>query len=208
MIIGLSGYAQVGKDTVGAMLVEHHGYTRLSFAQTLKDVLLDVNPRVGMFRPLEDWRNGYDAHLPAAHPGRCETAPASSFDWEYAKKEPEVRRLLQALGVACRNRIGPDVWVDAVMRQYDELQSTPNPDMPGFSQIVPVVITDVRFPNEAEAIIARGGQVWRIERPGHGPVNGHESETALDRWGHFYGWLYNDCDLDALRRMIDKVVLS
>lgn len=202
MIIGLSGYAQVGKDTVGAILVEHHGYTRLSFAQTLKDVLLDVNPRVGMCRMLETWDFAYNQGLNVNHAGHCQSADPAMFDWEYAKKEPEVRRLLQALGVAMRTHVGPDVWVDAVMRQYDAL-SVPHATLSGFETIPKVVITDVRFPNEAQAIRERGGQVWRIVRPGFGPVNGHESETALDCWGHFYGWLYNDGDLAALRQQVE-----
>jgi hypothetical protein len=29
-----------------------------------------------------------------------------------------------------------------------------------------VVITDVRFDNEAQAIVNAGGEVWRVERPG------------------------------------------
>jgi hypothetical protein len=43
-----------------------------------------------------------------------------------------------------------------------------------------VVITDVRFPNEADAIKALGGQIWRVKRLGVGAVNGHVSETAMD----------------------------
>lgn len=196
MIIGLSGYAGSGKDTVGAMLVEHYGYKRLSFAQALKDVLEDVNPRVGAIDRLATKTENTTPKM---------TCRPLRVSWEHAKKEPEVRRLLQALGVACRTHIGPDVWVDAVMRQYDALQSKPHPTLKGFCSIVPVVITDVRFPNEAEAIVNRGGQVWRVMRLDHGPVNGHESETALDDWP-FDRKVWNTSDLHSLRRTVEKMM--
>lgn len=38
MIIGLSGYAGAGKDTVGQILVSDYGFKRLAFADTLKSV--------------------------------------------------------------------------------------------------------------------------------------------------------------------------
>lgn len=37
-LIGLVGYAGVGKDTVGSILVEDHGYQRVAFADALKDI--------------------------------------------------------------------------------------------------------------------------------------------------------------------------
>ena len=42
------------------------------------------------------------------------------------------------------------------------------------------VFSDVRFPNEADAIKDLGGQIWRVHRTGVAPVNGHPSEIAMD----------------------------
>lgn len=42
-----------------------------------------------------------------------------------------------------------------------------------------VVLADCRFPNEAQAALDRGGEVWRIDRPGLEPPNNHISETPL-----------------------------
>jgi hypothetical protein len=42
-----------------------------------------------------------------------------------------------------------------------------------------VVISDVRFDNEAEAIRRAGGEVWRVERPGAGVVGSHASEAGV-----------------------------
>ena len=38
LIIGLGYRARAGKDTVGAYLVEHHGFTRIAFADILRDI--------------------------------------------------------------------------------------------------------------------------------------------------------------------------
>jgi hypothetical protein len=43
-----------------------------------------------------------------------------------------------------------------------------------------LVITDVRFPNEAEEIKRRGGIIIRVVRDGYGPVNEHVSEVAYE----------------------------
>jgi hypothetical protein len=85
--------------------------------------------------------------------------------WDSAKRDPEVRRLLQRMGTeAGRNIHGEDCWIRIAKRKVDEAPGN-------------VVITDVRFANEAQAIRSWGGKVIRIERPNVGPVNGHASEA-------------------------------
>jgi hypothetical protein len=150
MIIGLSGYAQVGKDTAAAALVGED-FQRRAFADTLRQALVALNPDVkykGEYFPLADlWEwHGYE---------------------NLRKHAPQVRELLQRLGTEVgRNMIGENVWVDATFRTLKPGQD--------------YVFTDVRFTNEAEAITARGGIIVRIERPGYGPANSHPSETAMD----------------------------
>ena len=101
------------------------------------------------------------------------------------------RLLLQLLGTeAGRNIIHPNIWVNALMsnyrreyRQHKEIEYIEEKIYPNW------IITDMRFPNELEAIIKRGGITIRVNR-----VNGnetpyqiayreaheHPSETALD----------------------------
>ena len=68
-----------------------------------------------------------------------------------------------------------------------------------------VVITDCRFINEAEAIRAAGGVVWRIVRPGagaQGGISGHASEAEMvspEFLAQIDATLQNDSTLDALR---------
>jgi hypothetical protein len=146
VIVGLSGWAQAGKDSTGNLMVAHHGFERIAFADALRSMLYTLNPLTGAGR-VRDVVDGWG--------------------WEYAKSLPEVRALLQRLGTeAGRDVIGENVWVDAAMAKIE----------PGGRY----VITDVRFPNEAEAIRQRGGEVWRIVRDAWQPANGHPSERALD----------------------------
>jgi hypothetical protein len=81
-----------------------------------------------------------------------------------------------------RQRFGENFWVQ---QAFDKIQSTK------------VVFTDVRFPNEAREIQQYGGQVWRINRHNQSPVNGHESEHAMDNF-MFKHVLYNDGSLAEL----------
>jgi hypothetical protein len=59
------------------------------------------------------------------------------------------------------------------------------------------IITDTRFPNEAQAIKDAGGIIIRVTRPGIGPVNDHPSETGLNQWKFDYE-IQNDGTLENL----------
>ena len=152
MIIGLSGYAQSGKNTVADILVDHHGFTQLAFADAIRAFVYEINPMVACSP------TGYLQDL------------VNLKGWDEAKQEPQVRKLLQSTGVAGRTMIDEYLWVALTLSQIRD----PHDGR--------YVITDVRFPNEAAALTSQGGQIWRIERPGVDAVNDHVSETALDAW--------------------------
>ena len=46
MIIGLTGYAQSGKDTVAKILIEQYGFTRVAFADKIRELLYEMDPPV------------------------------------------------------------------------------------------------------------------------------------------------------------------
>ncbi len=73
------------------------------------------------------------------------------------------RELLQNLGAALRQR-DPDFWINIVRKQMERDWSRS------------MVITDCRHINELAFIRVVGGKIWRIERPGVGPINNHVSE--------------------------------
>ena len=147
-IIGLTGYAQSGKDTLANILMDRYGYRRIAFADTIREFLYEVNPMVACSP------TGYLKDL------------VNLVGWDKAKQEPQVRRLLQDLGVTARKLIDEDIWVKIALRNLSAGDR--------------VVITDVRFENEAKSISALGGQLWRVKRAGVDAVNAHISETQLD----------------------------
>jgi len=149
MIIGLSGYAQSGKDTVANILVSKYEFERVAFADAIRSILWEMNPIV---------KDG----------GFTLQGVVTAYGWDKAKiMFPEIRRLLQELGVSCRNTLGEEVWVNAVLRKAND--KTKN-----------YVISDVRFENEAAIIKQMDGYLWRVKRPGIEAVNGHVSESEMD----------------------------
>ncbi len=146
MIVGITGYAQHGKDTSAKVLVEEFDFVRVGFADALKELALKVDPIVS-YHPdaLEGLMHVVNDRLSyvVQHQG-----------WEAAKKLPEVRRFLQVLGTEARNVLGEDVWVHALDNTLRERMTAAN-----------VVIPDVRFPNEANYVVNhRGGELWRVTR--------------------------------------------
>jgi len=177
MIIGLSGYAQSGKDTVANILVQHHGYKRVAFADKIRECLFALDPIISV-------RAEFPLHL---------SEYFDDFGWEAAKKVTEVRRLMQVLGTEVgRNIIDPQLWIEMALGNVEVGDK--------------VVVTDVRFPDEAQEIKWMFGEIWRIERRGIYAANGHTSETALDDW-IFDRTLDNSGDIQMLEELVDGLVL-
>lgn len=173
MIIGVSGYAQSGKDEIAKIALEY-GFERAAFADTLREALMALNPLIGVSVYLNDF--------------------VTMLGWEEAKrKSPEIRRLLQRMGTeAGREIFGENIWVNKTLGGLDPAKH--------------YIITDVRYKNEAKAIRDLGGQMWRVVRPGTGPVNKHKSEVDLDDY-NFDFTIKNDGDLANLKHLVDKMML-
>ncbi|WP_186783718.1 hypothetical protein [Streptomyces sp. CBG33] len=167
--IGIIGRARVGKDTAGAWLVENRGYKRVAFADPLKEAALRVDPTVAL-APKEVWDIVYgewELVRTDTNSVRLSTAVAD-LGWEKAKDaHPEARRILQELGAAIRT-IDEDFWLRAAMKKVQDANDAGHP----------AVVTDVRYPNEAESLRRAGFQLLYIHRPGV-PHLDHESEGAL-----------------------------
>lgn len=101
MIIGIAGYAQVGKDTAASFLVDHCGYTRVAFADVMRESLLRLDPYVH-----GDVRLSESINL---------------YGWDVAKvTTPEIRRLMQAFGTEVgRDLFGDTFWVDMLFKNLD-----------------------------------------------------------------------------------------
>ena len=172
MIIGLSGYANAGKDSVAQILVEKFGYKRMAFADAIRDILYTLDPLTN---------NGL--HVKAI---------VDDYGWDIAKQDIEIRRLLQVLGTEVgRNVFGDDVWVDVLISKLEPMDK--------------VVITDVRFQNEAREIHNLAGVLWRINRDGVSAVNEHISETQMDQY-LFDEIVDNDGSLEDLENTIINLI--
>ena len=164
MIIGLSGYARSGKDTVAELLVLNYEFKRVAFADGIRDALIALNPIL--------------------HDGHRLNEIVQMYGWDVAKSKDEVRRLLQVMGTEVgRKLINEDVWVWRLFNTIGDNER--------------IVIPDVRFPNEANMVKDRGGEVWRINRHNHTAINDHVSERAMDNY-MFERVVYNDGTLDDL----------
>lgn len=117
----------------------------------------------------------------------------TEYSWDTAKDRDEVRRLLQETGLAARKMFGPDFWVEQAFASVDPTDR--------------VVVTDVRFPNEADYIRDLDGYVWRINRDSVDAVNNHISEHALNGYT-FDTIINNNSTVEDLNRAIRNNLIS
>ena len=91
------------------------------------------------------------------------------------------RLMLQLLGTECgRNIIHPEIWINSL---FTDCNPTHTDHVPGGFEYPNWLITDVRFPNEAEAIKRRNGLLIRVESKRCDYTDRHPSEIALDNYG-------------------------
>jgi len=174
MLIGVTGLAQHGKDTVGRYLVENYGFQRFAFADTLKSMALALDPWVVYM--------GTDAITEVVPEPLRLSWLVDAIGWEQAKRNTEVRRFLQVLGTeGVRDHLGENTWVQAVQDQL--VQADVLEDAVGYgiySGSKHGVITDTRFPNEAE-FVRQFGTLVRVFRPNfdNGLDQSHPSERSV-----------------------------
>ena len=111
------------------------------------------------------------------------------------------RWCMQYLGTNVFKRLYPRIWIDPLVEDLEVFREV-HPERP-------VVVTDVRFADEAEALKKLGAVLVRLERAGAGAQGGipkHVSEIELDLW---QGWDYliaNNGSPATLHAMLDRVI--
>lgn len=139
-IIAICGFQGSGKDTLANILIEKHGYIKLSFAGAVKDVASvvfswDRKMLEGDTKESREWREQVDPW------------------WSEKLGIPNLtpRYILQQFGTDLfRNHFHKDIWIACVERKlmnYDK-----------------VVITDCRFPNEVKIMKKYGAKIIHIFR--------------------------------------------
>jgi hypothetical protein len=157
LVIGLAGVARVGKNTIAQEFVDNAGFEQAGFADVLKKMLYSLNPRL----PDPNWAEVGDGF---GHDGTVKVRDyVDKFGWEGAKSNPDIRKSLQILGTeAGRDVLGENIWISTLFSRPTDAR---------------LVISDVRYANEAAAIKQRGGYVVKIHRPGVVAANSHVSEV-------------------------------
>jgi hypothetical protein len=185
MIIGLSGRAGSGKDTVADRLVTMHGFKAISIAKPLKDaasILFDINRDAMDDRELKE-----------------------TIDPRYGVSP---RTILQNMGTEyIRNQFGGDFLIKRALSDAKKFTDDHQN----------VVITDVRFGNEAQGIMDTGHpdtHIWSINADkriiGGSCLTGdsakHVSEKPLDTMIPLTE-IDNNGTLHDLYRKIDKIAM-
>jgi len=160
IIVAFCGRLNSGKGTASKILEQEYGFAPMAFADPIKQIAYQL---FGISKE-ELW------------------GPSE-------KRVKRTRAILQQLGTEFGRKFDPDVWIKQTHARLLkwEFSGIDTCDLlPSINVKKPrVVITDLRFPNEAKLIAERwNGHVLKIERPDvqrTGAEHQHESETAIDK---------------------------
>jgi cytidylate kinase len=167
MLIGITGKARSGKDTVARHLATSHGFDHYWFSKPMKDALA----------AMLGWTS---EHL---------YGDLKEFIDPFYNVSP--RRALQTIGTDWgRDIINKDLWLLCAERA---ITNSPN-----------LVISDVRFDNEASLIRSKGGIVLRISRDDAQEVAEHVSESGVSEQ-LIDMTISNDGTIEELQAVIDYV---
>ena len=159
-IVGVSGQINSGKGAVADYLCSEYGFISFAFADYLKKAAQDL------FAIPEEELWG---------PSQART--------------PRTRRILQTFGTEFGRNFDPMVWIRKLTLRVGCWRKTGKDIInlvPDGDKDAPIVITDVRFPNEAQEITrVLLGRIMRIRRPDNyvdtsEEFRKHSSETSVD----------------------------
>lgn len=205
-IVGISGKAGAGKDTIAGRLVDVHGFTKLAWADPMKRFCRDLFA----FTDDQVWGSIEEKAKP---------------DPRYLRPDGTLltpRLALQLLGTEFGRVAYPAIWVEYGMRSIKKILAG---DLyvqdVGFVQnagrTTPidcgVVVPDCRFRNEMDALRSAGGLLVRVKRPALdrsdlGGISGHISESEQDGIpdSYFDAVVTNDSTIEDLHWWVDRFV--
>lgn len=168
IIVAICGKAGSGKDTAARILSEMLSFTRIAFADPLKEALAIIANE-----PVEYYHDNAKKE---------EICPLFNMTR---------REAMQKFGTeAVRGVLGDNIWLERALQSIKTLQETR-----GRSRYV---VTDCRFDNEARALKEHGAIIVEIERPDHAPQTPkHSSERGISPELVDY-IIVNDSTIDAL----------
>ena len=177
-LIGFAGRKRSGKSCLSKMLVEEENAIIITIADYLKYLCCDLmNLSYEELNYKKD--NGYTFDVVPDERWFKIIDNKTKIGIENIRKELQnvhittIRQLLQVIGTDVIRKYKEN-W--HVQKMIEEIESYPEDKL--------IVVDDVRFPNEREAILNLSGDVFFIVRLNVLDVSNHSSETAL-RWQNF-----------------------
>jgi len=149
VIIGVSGKAQAGKDTIANYLVKNYGFTRIALADSLKDAIQDI----------------------------FDLSYEQLYDSELKEKELDFfpgwspRKLLQYIGTdLLRKQLHEDIWIMSLAQKIKERH---------LSRVVIPDIRFPNERNNLEKYIHKPCYFIKVKRPGYDGnvgIKNHDTE--------------------------------
>jgi len=169
--IGLTGPSGAGKDSVARVLEARFRIATLSFATVLKRELVDAFDC--------DERLFHDPALKTVKTDaltlrNCRDPQFVTYAWEIGHLDAVTPRTLMERWGDFKRSMEPDYFVrraEQTLGLYERMGG-----------LDAVVVTDVRFANEAKMLADVGGDLWRVTRPGLVRQSHHRSQHELDNW--------------------------
>lgn len=194
--IGLTGFAQTGKDETGKIL-NKFGFSRVSLGDPLRKGIYNINPYVFVeYKTIN--HDVYKSIYQKFHTLTVRLQDIVDFiGWDEAKKIPEVRRLLQYYGTeGGREIFGDKIWIDTADKYIFD------------NQLKRIVITDIRFQNELEWLRNKDNNILiKIKREGVMPINSHISDRGIpDQLCDFI--INNDGTINDLEQQINNIKIK
>jgi hypothetical protein len=221
MLIGVSGKAGSGKDTVGmylqALSMEEEcigGYWATKPIEYAKSYETRPNLKGGWrIVKFADKLKRFCADLLSVQVEKFEdrTFKESELPSEWIRflkimdqgkivtvdERMTGRDLLRAVGIGLRDTVHERIWINGLFVDYKGFEHKGVQIYPNW------IITDLRFPNELQEVKVRNGISVRIERPGiH--VSSNYSETALDD-AEFDHIIINDGTQEELLEKVENI---
>lgn len=182
-LIAFAGRKRSGKGLLSNAIVEYNNdmnqqtkiLTVASYLKELCCILLGIN-----YETLIEWKdNGHTFNIKPNEKwfniiNNKTQIPIDTIKNELVDIEfTNVRQVLQVIGTDVIRKYKPNWHIDCLSEDIQDYIKSYN-----------IVIDDVRFPNEKEAIEKLGGRVFFIIRPNYFDISNHISETSL-KWQNF-----------------------
>lgn len=157
MIYCLTGQSGSGKDTIAKIWTQYFKFTRLAFADALKNyTALVYDLPVNIFHDVSQ----KDCILEQFKVERNSECPFQKHFLKSDQKYWTPRDLLLLEG-ACKRAVSPNFWIDLLVRKIEQIPANEG-----------IVITDIRFENEYEIIRKKFSHerevfLFEVTRPNH-----------------------------------------